>query len=73
MLNAAGLECDGKAPVVRAIYRRGEINQCPSCSQTHWSVGRLSAECGFCGVVLPLADTGMTGTGLWRRPFPHAA
>jgi hypothetical protein len=43
------------------------INHCPGCGRTHWYVGRLSAECGFCSTALPLADTGITGTGLLRR------
>jgi hypothetical protein len=57
-----------------AIYRLGEVNHCPGCGRTHWYVGRLSAECGFCGTALALAETGMTGTGLFQRPhFDEAA
>ena len=48
-------------------YREDEVNHCPGCGRTHWYVGRLSAECGFCSTALPLADTGITGTGLLRR------
>ena len=55
------------------VYRPGEVNHCPGCGRTHWYVGRLSAECGFCGSALALVDTGMTGTGLLRRHFPQAA
>jgi hypothetical protein len=55
------------------LYRRDEINHCPGCGRTHWYVGRLSAECGFCGTALALADTGMTGTGLYRPHFEEAA
>jgi len=51
-----------------AVYHRDEINHCPGCGRTHWHVGRLSAECGFCAAALPLADTGMTGIGLLHRP-----
>ena len=50
------------------VYRRDEVNHCPGCGRTHWYVGRLSAECGFCGTALALMDTGMTGTGLLNRP-----
>jgi len=50
------------------LYRPGEVNFCPGCGRTHWYVGRLSAECGFCGTAIALADTGMTGTGLLNRP-----
>jgi uncharacterized protein (DUF983 family) len=46
----------------------GETNRCPACGRSHWYVGRLSAECGFCGTALALADTGMTGVGLMHRP-----
>lgn len=55
-----------------AVYHPGEINRCPSCGRTHWYVGRLSAECGFCGTALALTETGMTGAGLFRvaRPDP---
>ena len=55
------------------IYRMGEVNRCPGCGRTHWYVGRISAECGFCGTALALADGGMTGVGLLNRPhLPHA-
>ncbi|HEY0113188.1 MAG TPA: hypothetical protein VGB59_08550 [Allosphingosinicella sp.] len=49
------------------LYHPGETNRCPGCGRTHWYVGRLSAECGFCGTALALADTGMTGVGLFQR------
>lgn len=49
-----------------AIFRAGEVNHCPACGRSHWWVGRLSAECGFCGTALPLAETDMLGTGLMR-------
>jgi hypothetical protein len=57
-----------------AVYRKDEVNHCPGCGRTHWYVGRLSAECGFCGTALALTETGMTGTGLLHRPhFEEAA
>lgn len=49
------------------LYRPGEVNRCPGCGRTHWYVGRLSAECGFCATAIALVDTGLTGTGLFRR------
>jgi uncharacterized protein (DUF983 family) len=61
-------------PAVRGyqlLYRAGESNHCPACGRSHWYIGRLSAECGFCGVALPLAETGMTGVGLLHRYRPH--
>ena len=49
------------------VYRENEANRCPGCGRSHWYVGRLSAECGFCGTALPLADAGTSGVGLFRR------
>lgn len=49
------------------LYHMGEVNRCPGCGRSHWLVGRLSAECGFCATAIALADTGMRGTGLFRR------
>ena len=50
-----------------ALYRQGEINHCPGCGRSHWLIGRLSAECGFCATALPLADTGLVGAGTHSR------
>jgi hypothetical protein len=58
------------------VYRQGEVNRCPGCGRSHWYVGRLSAECGFCSAALPLMETGMVGTGVLNRPhfrFDEAA
>jgi hypothetical protein len=52
------------------LYHSGEINRCPGCGRTHWYVGRLSAECGFCGTALALAETARTGTGVFHRGQP---
>lgn len=49
------------------LYRENEVNRCPGCGRTHWYVGRVSAECGFCGTALMLADAGMNGVGSVRR------
>ena len=38
-----------------ALYRRDQVNHCPGCGRTHWLVGRVSAECGFCATALPFA------------------
>lgn len=38
-----------------AVYRMKETNHCPGCGRTHWYVGRISAECCFCGTALPFA------------------
>jgi uncharacterized protein (DUF983 family) len=49
------------------LYHPGETNRCPGCGRSHWYVGRISAECGFCSTAIALADTGLTGAGLFRR------
>ena len=38
-----------------AVYRQHQVNHCPGCGRTHWLVGRVSAECGFCATALPFA------------------
>lgn len=38
-----------------AVYRQQEVNHCPGCGRSHWLVGRMSAECGFCSTALPFA------------------
>lgn len=38
-------------------YRIGETNHCPGCGRTQWFVGRISAECSFCGTALPLRES----------------
>lgn len=35
-------------------YHRGGLNACPGCGRSAWLVGRLSAECAFCGTALPI-------------------
>jgi hypothetical protein len=39
------------------LYRANEANHCPGCGRSHWYIGRMSAECGFCGTAVPLAET----------------
>ncbi len=47
-------------------YREDQVNHCPGCGRSHWYVGRLSAECGFCGTALPLVGAITVGAGLFR-------
>ena len=47
-------------------YRENQVNHCPGCGRSHWYIGRLSAECGFCGTALPLTETMTLGAGLFR-------
>src|SRR5438045_8695577 len=59
------------------VYRANADNHCPGCGRSHWYIGRISAECGFCGTAVPLAearlDDSATGPGSVReRPAATA-
>ena len=54
----------------QVLYRRDEVNHCPSCGRTHWYVGRVSAECAFCSTALPLVEA-VTGNGSHRPRIRH--
>jgi hypothetical protein len=49
---AAGLAKRGH----HIVYRTNQANHCPGCGRSNWYVGRVSAECGFCGAAVPLAE-----------------
>jgi hypothetical protein len=49
---AAGLAQRGH----HIVYRINADNHCPGCGRSHWYIGRISAECGFCGTAVPLAE-----------------
>lgn len=51
------------------VYRDNEVNHCPGCGRTHWYVGRVSAECGFCSTALPLAEASSSGSGTYSRGY----
>jgi hypothetical protein len=44
-----------------AVYRPNAVNHCPGCGRSHWLIGRLLAECGFCATALPLSDSAVRG------------
>ena len=59
-------EVNSHDPAVRGyhvVYREDKVNHCPGCGRTHWYVGRLMAECGFCATALPLAEASLRGSG----------
>jgi len=56
----------------RLVYRQNAVNHCPGCTHTNWMIGRMVAECGFCGTVLPLRDSSLLATGP-RRSTPAFA
>ncbi len=58
----------------RVAYRPHETNHCPGCGNSHWMIGRMTAECAFCGTALPLVAGANFGTGLrHRQPAPALA
>jgi hypothetical protein len=66
----SGLAHDPSRRGYHVVYRENQPNFCPGCGRSHWYVGRLSAECGFCATALPLADAGTWGVGVVRRGLP---
>lgn len=60
-------------PAVRGyavLYRENETNHCPGCGRTHWYVGRVTAECGFCSTALPLKVADRPAPTIIRRGKP---
>ncbi len=55
------------------VYRQNAVNHCPGCTHTNWMIGRMVAECAFCGTVLPLRDSALLASGHRRGPPPIAA
>jgi hypothetical protein len=55
------------------VYRDHETNHCPGCGRTHWYIGRMMAECAFCGTALPLEGAALVAGGqivrTVRRPL----
>lgn len=54
-------------------YRGDGTDVCPGCGRSHFYVGRVSAECAFCGTAIPLPEAPNSGGGArhWRRgPTP---
>ena len=60
---AAGLAKRGH----HIVYRANDSNHCPGCGRSQWYIGRVSAECGFCGTAVPLAEAS------WHEANPHGA
>ena len=52
-----------KARGHHVVYRTNESNRCPGCGRAQWYVGRITAECGFCGTAVPLAEVKVSATG----------
>lgn len=45
------------------VYRDHETNHCPGCGRMHWYIGRVMAECAFCGTALPLENAPLVAGG----------
>lgn len=50
------------------VYRANSSNHCPGCGHSNWYVGRTTAECGFCGTAVPLAEARSAGNALSSPP-----
>jgi uncharacterized protein (DUF983 family) len=50
----------------RVQYRRDQVNHCPGCGKSHWFVGRMDAECAFCGTALGIASNTSRGISALR-------
>lgn len=50
------------------VYRANASNHCPGCGRSHWYIGRVSAECGFCGTAIPLAEAATQEVSPAPRP-----
>lgn len=59
----------------QVLFRPNESNHCPGCGRAQWLVGRITAECVFCGCALPLAEAhwGESGASAKRLPNSRAA
>ncbi|WP_432769779.1 MAG: hypothetical protein HEQ22_03265 [Sphingopyxis sp.] len=48
------------APIARRpaipVYAIGRANRCPDCHSEAFTVGRITAECGGCGLPLPIVS-----------------
>lgn len=72
-MNAKQFPHDPAARGYSVAYRAGQVNFCPGCGRTHWYVGRVSAECGFCATALPLVEATTRGAGSHARWSSHRA
>ena len=58
---AFGLDLSARGHHV--VYRANESNRCPGCGRAQWYIGRMTAECGFCGTAVALAEAEWSGAG----------
>jgi hypothetical protein len=41
------------------VYRPDQVNHCPGCGGRQWFIGRVSAECAYCAIAIPLATASL--------------
>jgi len=73
MLTSSTIGRQAFDPAVRgyhAVYREDAVNHCPGCGRTHWLIGRMLAECGFCGTALPLSEGRACGAAAIYKARP---
>jgi hypothetical protein len=66
---AAGLSHRGH----HIVYRTNESNHCTGSCRSQWFIGRVSAECGFCGTAVPLAEAKFDDHNGAPKPRSRAA
>jgi hypothetical protein len=54
------------------VYRANASNHCPGCGRSQWYIGRISAECSFCGTAVPLAEARHDHAGAGSARTPRA-
>jgi hypothetical protein len=63
ILPSRSFQLDVSARGYQVLFRSDETNRCPGCGHSQWMIGRITAECSFCGTALPLAEAEWSGMG----------
>lgn len=45
----------------QVLFWRDQINHCPGCGRSQWHVGRITAECSYCGTALSISEATQAG------------
>lgn len=54
-------------------YRGDGTDRCPGCGRQHFHIGRVLAECAFCGTAIPLPEATNLGACQIIRTVRRAA
>jgi hypothetical protein len=68
ILPSRSFQLDVSARGYQVLFRSDETNRCPGCGHSQWMIGRITAECSFCGTALPLAEAEWSGMGPGNAP-----